>query len=316
MSLPIIDISTLRQNGRSVSPEVLTAIRQAYTEYGFFYITEHGIPEAIIHAAAQSALHFFQLPVEKKSKVSANAAHRGWHALGDARMYGAEKPDYKEFYQVGLELTNNDPDVQAGQPLRGPNNWPNFMPALREDMYAYFEAVGACGRDLLRGVAGSIGADPRFFEDKYEKPLQRTQAVYYPPQSDALGSGQFGVAPHTDFGNITLLWQDDTGGLELQSLSGEWLPAPPISGTIVVNSGDLLGRWSNDRYRSTMHRVVNRSGRERLSIATFYDPTFTAIIDPIDLNLSASEVCKYPPVSAGEHILRRIDASFGYRDKL
>ena len=124
------------------------------------------------------------------------------------------------------------------------------------------------------------------------------------------------MAPHTDFGNITLLWQDDNGGLELQNLARDWVAAPPLSGTMLVNSGDLLGRWSNDRYRSTRHRVVNRSGRDRLSIATFYDPTFTALVDPEDLNLADGDVSKYLPVSAGEHILGRIDASFGYRNKL
>ena len=316
MSLPIVDISSLRQNAASVSVEVASAIRQAYMENGFFYIRGHGIPHAIITAAADTAMRFFRLPLETKRKVSANVNHRGWHALGDAQMYGAEKPDYKEFYQVGLELTENDPDVRAGQPLRGPNNWPDFMPELRCDMYAYFEAVGNCAGYLLRGVAGSLGIDPDFFVNKYEKPLQRTQAVYYPPQPDSLGSDQFGVAPHTDFGNITLLWQDDNGGLELQNLAGDWIAAPPLSGTMLVNSGDLLGRWSNDRYRSTRHRVVNRSGRERLSIATFYDPTFTALVDPEDLNLADGDVSKYLPVSAGEHILGRIDSSFGYRSKL
>ena len=316
MSLPIVDISSIRESGGSISVEVATAIRQAYMEYGFFYITGHGIPNAIIGAAAASAMRFFRLPLEKKRKVSANVIHRGWHALGDAQMYGAERPDYKEFYQVGLELGANDSDVQAGQPLRGPNNWPDFMPELRRDMYAYFEAVGNCGQDLLRGVAVSLDINPDFFVDKYEKPLQRTQAVYYPPQPNSLGPDQFGVAPHTDFGNITLLWQDDNGGLELQNLAGDWLAAAPLSGTILVNSGDLLGRWTNNRYRSTMHRVVNRSGRERLSIATFYDPTFTAMIDPEDFNLMEGEASKYPPVSAGEHILGRIDASFRYRNEL
>ncbi len=313
MSLPIIDISQLRQRSEPGSAAVAVAIRSAFEEHGFLYISNHGVPQAVIDAASASAMAFFRLPEEEKQRVSAKITHRGWHALGDALMYGAAKPDHKEFYQVGLELPADDPDVLAGQPLRGPNVWPDSLPELRRDMYAYFEAVAALGQDLLRGIAMSLGVAPDFFVDKYQKPLQRTQAVYYPPQSASLGDDQFGVAPHTDFGNVTILWQDDNGGLEVQNLKGDWIAAPPVPGTLVINVGDLLGRWTNDRYRSTPHRVVNRSGRERISIATFYDPTFTAPVDPVDLGVGEGKPSHYPPTTAGAHILGRIDASFGYR---
>ncbi len=316
MELPVVDSTGLLQRDAEASTRAAAAIRDAYIEYGFLYVSGHGVPQPTIDAAGASAMRFFRLPEVEKRQVSANIANRGWHALGDALMYGAEKPDYKEFYQVGLELPSDDPDVLAGQPLRGANNWPRFMPELQRDMYAYFEAVAVCGQALSHGVALSLDIDPDFFVDKYFKPLQRTQAVYYPPQPASLSDDQFGVAAHTDFGNITILWQDDNGGLEVQNLAGEWIAAPPVPDTMVVNAGDLLGRWSNDRYRSTKHRVVNRSGRERISIATFYDPTFTAKVDPRDLGLPSEQESKYLPISAGEHILERIDASFGYRKSL
>jgi isopenicillin N synthase-like dioxygenase len=145
--------------------------------------------------------------------------------------------------------------------------------------------------------------------------MQRTQAVFYPPQPADLGAEQFGVAPHTDYGCITLLWQDQTGGLEVQRKDGQWIDAVPVDGTFVINVGDLLARWSNDRFASTPHRVVNRSGRKRLSIATFYDPTYTAAVDPRDLNLGAGEEPHYPPVDAGDYIVGRINDSFKYRQK-
>ena len=313
MTLPIVDISGLRKRDEATSAEAAAAIHAAYTEHGFLYVTGHGVPEDVIERAAAAALDFFRQPKEVKETVSAKLTHRGWHALGDALMYGAEKPDYKEFFQLGLDLPADDPDVLAGQPLRGANAWPDGLPEFRRDMETYFDAVAACGQDLLRGVALSLGIEANFFTDKYAKPLQRTQAVYYPPQPASLGDDQFGVAAHTDFGNITLLWQDDNGGLEVQTLAGDWIAAPPVPGTLVVNVGDLLGRWTNDRYLSTPHRVVNRSGRERISIATFYDPTYTAVIDPRDLGLPDSMESKYEPTTAGAHILGRIDASFGYR---
>ena len=124
------------------------------------------------------------------------------------------------------------------------------------------------------------------------------------------------MAPHTDFGCVTLLWQDPTGGLEVRErATRSWIPAPPIEGTLVINVGDLLGRWTNDRFASTPHRVVNRSGGERFSIATFYDPDFSALVDPRELGTPEAE-CDYEPIAAGQHILNRFDASFSYRGKV
>jgi isopenicillin N synthase-like dioxygenase len=174
----------------------------------------------------------------------------------------------------------------------------------------------ACGADLMRAVAVSLELDVDFFVSRYRKPLQRTQIVYYPPQPADLGEDQFGVAPHSDFGCITLLWQDTNGGLEvLERSTQRWIPAPPIPGTLVINVADLLARWTNDRYASTPHRVINRSGRERLSIATFHDPDYKAVVDPRDLGTPEAD-CRYDPILAGEHIVGRIERSFGYRKRL
>ncbi|MBN9508503.1 MAG: isopenicillin N synthase family oxygenase [Alphaproteobacteria bacterium] len=316
MTIPIIDIAGLRRHDAAATEAAATAIREACTARGFFYVAGHGVPAAIIDAAAEQARHFFHLPLEVKRRAAVNARHRGFNALGDALMYEAKHPDQKEFFSIGLELPEDDPDVLAGEKLRGPNNWPAEMPAFRAALSAYYDALGACGADLMRGVAVSLGVAPDFFADRYRKRLQRTQIIYYPPQPPMAEADVFGVAPHTDFGCITLLWQDDNGGLEvLDRASRAWIPATPIPGTLVVNAGDLLGRWTNDRYASTPHRVVNRSGRERFSIATFYDPDFKAVVDPRALGVAEAD-CRYPPVSAGEHILGRIERSFGYRKRL
>ncbi len=305
--LPIIDLSASQA-------EVARQINSACLTNGFFYVRNHGVPDAVIQGALDQAKWFFRQPLEEKRKVKVNMRHRGFNALGDALMYGAEKPDYKEFYSMGLELAEDDPDVLAGQALRGPNNWPE-QPEFRAALSAYYEAMGVCGAGLLRAVAVSLGAAEDFFVDKYRKRLQRTQIIYYPPQPPMADAAQFGLAPHTDFGCITLLWQDDNGGLEVEERSSKtWIPAPPIPGTLVINVGDLLGRWTNDRYASTPHRVVNRSGRERFSIATFYDPDYMAPVDPGAFGVSAAE-SNYEVVPAGEHILGRIQRSFGYRNK-
>ncbi len=311
--IPVIDFAAARNGDPAAAA---AAIRQACETSGFFYIANHGVPQPVIEAALAQARRFFHQPQEAKRRVAINARHRGFNALGDALMYEARHPDYKEFYSIGLELPEDDPDVLAGEKLRGPNNWPADMPEFRAALWAYYEAMGACGADLLRSVAVSLDAAPDFFADKYRKRLQRTQIIYYPPHPPQAEADQFGLAPHTDFGCITLLWQDDSGGLEvLERSSKTWIPAPPIPGTLVINVGDLLGRWTNDRYASTPHRVVNRSGHERFSIATFYDPDFKAPVDPRALGVADGE-SHYPPTTAGEHILGRIERSFGYRKKL
>jgi len=307
--IPIIDVGALQGGDANALVAIGGQIREAFTGSGFCYIANHGVPQGVIRAAAECALDFFHLPLEDKLKAAPKESVRGFNAIGRTTMYGAKNPDYKEYYQIGLELPRDDPAVLAGQPLRGPNQWPEGLPQFRAAFSNYFEEISLCGARFLRAVAVSIGADEGFFADKYDKPLQRTQAVYYPPHPSAYDADLFGVAPHTDYGCVTLLWQDDVGGLEVRDASGAWIPAPPIPGTLVVNIGDLLARWSNDRYRSTPHRVTNRSGRERLSIATFFDPDFTAPVDPADLGLADSEPRKYPPVSAGDYIMGRINAS-------
>ena len=314
-NLPLIDMAGVREGDEAAILRAGEAIRTACSEFGFFYIINHGVPQTVIDTAMAAAKTFFAYPAEVKRQVAVNKRHRGWHALGGALMYEATKPDFKEFFSMGLELPEDDPCVLAGEALRGPNQWPDFMPELRMALDAFYEEIGLAGADLLKAVAVGLGIEPGFFEPKYGKRLQRTQMVYYPPHPPRADTDQFGVAPHTDYGCITLLYQDNSGGLQVRELgSNTWIDATPIEGSLVVNVGDLLARWSNDRFRSTLHRVINTSGHERYSIATFYDPTYGAMVDPCDLGIDATSSL-YPPVAAGDYILKRIDDSMAYRKK-
>jgi len=313
--LPLIDMTGVHQGDAASIQRVGAAIREACSESGFFYITNHGVPQAVIDRAMAAAKTFFAYPVETKRQVAVNKRHRGWHALGGALMYEATRPDHKEFFSIGLELPEDDANVLAGEALRGPNQWPAFMPELQKALDDYYAAIAVAGADLLKAVAAGLGIDEDFFTAKYDKRLQRTQMVYYPPHPPMAEADQFGVAPHTDYGCITLLYQDDSGGLQVRELgTNDWIDATPIHGSLVVNVGDLLARWSNDRFRSTLHRVINKSGHERYTIATFYDPTYNAVVDPCDLGVEP-DASLYPPVAAGDYILKRIDDSMAYRKK-
>ena len=312
-AIPIIDVSPLEQDDVRALREVADEIRSACTQVGFFYIRNHGVPETVIDNAAKTAKQFFSLPLDEKQRVAINQLNRGFMKIGIAKMAGFPNPDQNELFTIGLELDDEDADVKAGAPLRGPNNWPSFMPQMQEHFYRYYLEVVECSRRLLQAVAVGLDLSDDFFASKYTKPLVRSQLVYYPPHPPELGNDHFGVAPHTDFGCITLLWQDNNGGLQVQNLAGDWVNATPIEDTFVVNVGDLLGRWSNDRFRSTRHRVINSSGRERYSIATFCDPDFDAWVDPKQMGLEEGDQSRYEPVRAGEHILRRFDESFSHR---
>ncbi len=288
-------------------------IGNAFAETGFCYLADHGVSDQLIEEVVEQSRRFFRLPLDVKERCAPRELVRGYNRMGRTVMRGARHPDLKEYFQIGLELPPDDPARLAGQPMRGANQWPESPPGLRIALERYFDEVSSCAEVLLQLVALSLGAGQDFFRPRYGKRLQRTQVIYYPHDPSSGDDELFGVAPHTDYGCVTLLWQDDAGGLEVRTRGGEWIGAPPVGGTLLVNIGDLLQRWSNDRFASNLHRVRNRSGRERLSIATFYDPDYSALVDPRELGLPKGQPSAYPPVLAGDYIIGRISASLDER---
>jgi isopenicillin N synthase-like dioxygenase len=313
--IPVVDVAALESGAAAEVAKVGQALRGAAETVGFFYVRNHGVPQHLIDAVFEAAQRFFALPQETKERVRINERHRGFIAIGGAKMYDKARIDLKESYLWGLELPPDDPDIRAGKPLIGANNWPDFLPGFRDTLVAYHGAVSDCGRRLMGGLAVSLGLPRSFFETAFAKPLARGSLIYYPPQPPDLGTDQFGVAPHSDYGGITLLYQDDAGGLQVRSRSGDWVTAHPIAGTFVINIGDLMARWTNDRFASTPHRVVNSSGRARYSVALFFDPAFDTVIDPADLLGDRSEA-RYEPIGCGDYIVSRFDKAFSYRNKV
>ena len=307
--IPVIDVSGAinRTNLEGVSK----AIYQAATDHGFFYISGHGISPALCEQAFLISKEFFELSPEDKQTVSVNTNQRGWMAKGMSQLPGAKTHDLKEVFFWGYETNSDDPDILAGKPLVAVNQWPiQTFPDLKGSLLPYYDAVRTVAGHLMAAIAVSLGQDAGFFENVYKKPLARGQLVFYPPSTQMdEHEERFGVASHTDFGVLTLLLQDNSGGLQVQSKSGEWIEAPPISGTLVCNIGDLLARWSNNRFASTLHRVVNRTKNARYSIPVFFDPHTDAVIDPVDLGV-LKENALYEPVTVGQHISSRNKQSF------
>jgi isopenicillin N synthase-like dioxygenase len=312
--IPTIDLGPLLAERPGALEATARAIVAACEGLGFYYVVNHGIPHDVTSRAFAASRAFFLRPDAEKEQVAVDEINRGWMARGRARMTGAATTDLKELFSWGLELGPDDPEVIAGTPLRGPNRWPAFLPELRIAIYDGFYRAGcATGASLLRAVSVGLGLAPDFFADRFVRPMARGQLIYYPPQPPEMGENQFGVAAHTDFGCLTLVCQDDRGGLQVQSRAGDWIAAPPVEGALLVNVGDLLARWSNGRFASTRHRVVNSSGKARFSMAVFYDPAFHTVVDPRDLGLREGETPRYGPTTAGAHQLARFNQVFAHR---
>ena len=311
-AIPVIDIAPLHELAIGGAHEVGRQMLDAAQSVGFFYVRNHGIPRELIARTDAVARRFFALAPEEKQKVKVTPWHRGHIKIGEAKMYDTAKVDLKESFIWGMEANADESETAARAHLRGPNQWPASIPEMRDVLNEYFDAANRCGRALFRAFAASLRLDLDHFTQEFDRPITRGSLVFYPPQPPELGEDQFGVAPHTDYGCLTLVSQDPIGGLQVQGRNGEWLIAHPIDDTLVVNVGDLMARWTNDLFKSTPHRVINRSGRQRLSIAVFVDPNYETAIVPI---VRKGVPPLYDPVTCGDYIVSRYDASFAYRNQ-
>ncbi|MHC0052179.1 isopenicillin N synthase family dioxygenase [Actibacterium sp. D379-3] len=306
--IPVVDITPLRDGTDPVA--VAKALHAASKGLGFIYVKGHGIPGEVIDGARAAAYAFFHADPALKESVRISPKHRGWLGQGGAKMQDGAKADLKESFIWGYQdAAGTTPEDHA---LRGPNQWPAFQPDLEEKAMSYFDHAHAVAHHLMRGFALGLDLEPEFFLKSADKPLSRCSFVYYPPQDAGLGTDQFGVGPHTDFGVLTVLCQDDVGGLQVEDINGEWIEAPPIPGTLLVNVADLLGRWTDGAYKSTPHRVVNASGRERMSLVLAFDPNPETVIDARKV-FGPDHAPNEPPITCGDYLIWRFGKAFAYR---
>jgi isopenicillin N synthase-like dioxygenase len=280
LHIPIIDISDL-VDGNSGRHAVAEQIGQACRESGFFYIVGHGVDKALQQRLQDLSREFFALDTDTKLRIRmalGGRAWRGYFRIGDELTSG--KPDQKEGLYFGCELPADHPLVRAGTPLHGPNLFPDKPERLRETVLEYMTQLTQLCHRLMAGLALSLGFDESYFADRYTRePLTLFRIFNYPPPRDP---SLWGVGEHTDYGLLTVLLQDDSGGLEVRSRSN-WISAPPVPGSFVCNIGDMLDRMTRGMYRSTPHRVRNPVPRARLSFPFFFDPNFFAPVRPIEL---------------------------------
>jgi len=286
-AIPVVDLA-------SAPPAVLAQrIDAALRGTGFFALTGHEVPADVVGAAFDAGHRFFALPEGVKARwhIDLQRGQRGFDPVGWQALDPAQPPDLKESFYTGVEA------IAA-------NAWPDetLVPGFRAACERYAAAMDALARRLMGLFEVALQLPAGHFDAFMRHPTCTTRLLHYPPQPAAAAPGQIGCGAHTDWGALTLLAQDDAGGLQVR-VNGQWTDVAPQPGAFVVNVGDMMQRWTNDRWPSTVHRVIHRaSGRHRWSIAYFFDLDAEASIVPLPGCVSATRPPRYAPITAGEHL--------------
>ncbi len=304
MRIPIIDFEGFSGGHPSRRAATAAALRAALESFGFLYLRNHGVPASVLDAVLAHLRAFFSLPQEIKLTVrpQMKGSTRGYGSVGSQSL-GEKRPgDLKEIFQAGPE-----------RPGARPNVWPEKLPGLRQAVLAFQEAAMQTCNQLMRAIAVSLSLPEAYFEPHHDRSDCTARLLHYPPLPANPLIGQMRAGAHTDFGGLSLLFQGGEGGLEIQGPEGAWIPVPALPGMAIVNAGDLLERWTNGQFRSSLHRVVNPIGsaatHHRYSVVLFHSPNPDAVIECLAPCESPGREPRYPPITAGEHMLARIRAS-------
>jgi isopenicillin N synthase-like dioxygenase len=297
---------------------IADAFDRSCRESGFLVIKGHRVPERLIRGAFDAYHAFFRMPVSDKLQARSPRGDnlRGYIGLEENALsysMGAETPpDLFERYTCGRPDVPDDPFHTARRAtVFQPNIWPQACPAMGQVISDYFREMERLIADLLRICALACGVDEQFFADKIDHHSPLLSANLYPEQAAPPKPGQLRAGAHTDYGSLTILaTEDKPGGLQVQTKQGDWMDVKPVPGSFIINVGDLMARWTNDRWVSTLHRVVNpprdnADSARRLSIVFFHHPNQDALIECIPTCATVQQPPKYPPITAGEYIMQK-----------
>ncbi|SOD74826.1 isopenicillin N synthase-like dioxygenase [Jatrophihabitans sp. GAS493] len=316
-AIPVVDVSGLygsTEEQLAVAAELSTVAR----EVGFLYVTGSGVSQELFDDLLAVTKEFFALPLEEKMRtyIGNSSNHRGYVPTGEEGGYdeatseAEQKPaDLKEAFDLSLDLPVDDPDYLAGNPMVGPNQWPE-LPEMAETVNRYYNAVLAFGKVLLRGFALALGEAPETFDAMVTKAPSQLRLIHYPFDPSAVDSQ--GIGAHTDFEVFTLL-KPTKPGLEVLNGAGEWIDAPPMDGAFIVNIADMLEIWTNGAFISTTHRV-RKVAEERYSFPLFFNVDYDTLVAPLERFQRADGTNKLP-LKAGEHLYAQTVQVFAYLRK-
>jgi isopenicillin N synthase-like dioxygenase len=314
-AIPVIDVGPAFRGEPGGLDAVARQVAQASEQVGFFYVAGHGVDPAVVAAAFDASREFHTLPDADKLALKLNQNNIGYLPVNESMqrastVHKATRPNFNESFFISHDRAADHPDVVAGTPLRGQNQWPAGHAAMRRAMVTYFKTLEGVGERILPVLARALDMPADhfgpFFADEAHINLR---FLHYPPQ-ESDDDEQFGQGPHTDNSFMTFLAREDVPGLAVRLPTGEWLAPPVIDGTFLVNLGNIMKRWSNDRFLSTPHGVLNDSGRDRYSIAFFYSPNVDAVIECLPSCVSADNPARYPRAVYGELVRAFYSANY------
>jgi isopenicillin N synthase-like dioxygenase len=320
MSVPVIDIGPSFTGSAAARRGVAKEIGRACETLGFLMVCGHGVPQGVIDDADGLSRDFFDLPVDEKLRIAIDDRNwnRGYRRMGTTTLANTRgedaAPDLREQLVTGPEIVPGDPYYTRPEAARffKPNRWPDRPAALRQAWTAYYAAATGLATHLMRLFALALDLPEDFFDRKVDRQITQMVSVNYPAQAIPPLPGQLRSGAHTDFGSLTLLATDGSpGGLQVMMADGSWHDIMPVKGAYIVNLGDLMAQWTNDRWRSTFHRVVNPPATvakesRRHSLVFFHQPNFDALIECLPTCLAPGEQPKYPPVTSGDHLAAQL----------
>jgi len=317
-SIPVIDISAFREEGRAHERDALARrVDETNRRTGFLLVAGHGVPRERIDAMFAVSRAFFEQSAEVRRAVAApRGEHHGHHPIAAsglaAKEGGAALPDLREYFMVGRpDLDHPSFHTPQGRRFHRPNRWPSAPAAFRIEAQAYYRAMEALGGLLMRLFARALSVDEHWFDRRIDRHFSILSSVYYPAQASPPEPGQLRAGAHTDYGALTILAPTDApGGLQIMEPSGRWIDVPYRPDAFVINLGDLMQRWTDGRWRSTPHRVVNppeaaRGAGPRQSLAYFLHPNHDAVIEAIPGCVPPGAVAAHGPILAGDYMLER-----------
>lgn len=316
--VPVIDIGPFREGSPARRREVADTVGLACEDIGFFTVTGHGVPVALVTEMSQVSRAFFDLPLDEKRRTRSADPDRGYCPLGGGSLsesLGRLAPhDLEEALGVGPIDVPDEPYYRSAAAARYfvSNAWPERPPALRGIWSRYYRAMEQLAATLMRVFALALDLPETFFDDKIDRHIARMRAINHPDEPDGALPGRLRTGAHSDGGSLTILHVDAApGGLQVRNGRGEWADVAPVPGGFVVNLGDLMASWTNDRWVSTVHRVVDpprrgAPGSRRQSIAFFHQPNYDAVIECLPTCRGPHRAPKYPPITSGEHRRARL----------
>lgn len=304
--IPLIDVADYLAGKPGAAERTAQQLGWAFENVGFYYLAGHGIPQALIDAQYEAAARFHAQPMDEKLKVRVNEHTIGYMPIAQEAPPNAaaqgKKPSQNEAFFLRRERSADDPDVIAGRRFHVQNQWPQNLPGFREQTLKYMSTMEALCRRLVPLYALALGLPADYFDSYFAKPHYILRQSRY-PLIDAGDDRIASLVPHTDSGFMTLLPPNKVQGLSINLPSGNWMDAPYVEGAYVVNGGDILHRWTNERFLSTPHRVRNVSGTVRYAIPFFFDPDHDSVIECLPSCQSATNPAKYPPIKFADYAL-------------